>query len=61
MVCPYAVNRHTVQQTVNEYDENGYVKMQQLIEHNNAEFAECKKEECGAWHEGRCNYYGTDK
>lgn len=46
MVCPYVVNRHTVQQTVCEYDENGCVKMQQFIEHNTAEFPECRKLGC---------------
>lgn len=56
MVCPYAVNRHSVSQTVYEYDAEGIMKMYQTIEHNNAEFIECKKEECGAWCNGRCNY-----
>lgn len=56
MVCPYAVNRHTVSQTVYEYDENGSVKMCQTIDHSTADFLKCQKEECGAWCNGRCNY-----
>ena len=56
MVCPYAVNRHTVTQTAYEYDEDGTVKMCQTIDHNTAEFVKCKKEECGAWRDGRCHY-----
>lgn len=57
MYCPYAVDRHCVQQTVYEYDESGATKLVQLIEHNTAEFVKCKQEQCGAWHDGRCGYY----
>ena len=60
MVCPYAVNRHSVQQTVYEYNEDGSVNMHQTIDNNTAEFLECKKNECGAWWNGRCNY-GNNK
>lgn len=56
MICPYAVNCHCVQQTVYEYNDDGTTKMHQTIEHNNAEFIECKQEGCGAWCNGRCNY-----
>lgn len=59
MFCPYAVNRHSVQQTIFEYNEDGSMKMSQTIDHNNAEFLKCKESECGAWHDGRC-YYGND-
>lgn len=41
--CPYTVNRHLVQQTTQEYDESGNQTLQQVIEHNTAEFIECKK------------------
>ena len=41
MYCPYAVNRHLVQQTTQEYDESGNQTLQQVIEHNTAEFIEC--------------------
>ena len=55
MYCPYAVNRHLVQQTTQEYDESGNQTLQQVIEHNTAEFIECVKERCGAWHDGKCH------
>lgn len=60
MVCPYAVNRHVVQQTVYDYADDGNVKMSQVVEHDNAEFLECKIEQCGDWHDGRCWYYGNN-
>ena len=31
MYCPYAVNRHLVQQTTQEYDESGNQTLQQVI------------------------------
>ena len=46
--CPYTVERHLVQQTTYEYDENGNVIMQQVIEHNTAEFVGCKESKCAA-------------
>lgn len=60
MVCPYAVNRHVVQQTCYEYKDDGNVEMSQLIEHNTAEFCECKKELCGAWKDGKCCYNNSE-
>lgn len=60
MFCPYAVNRHLIQQTTYEYDESGNVTMNQVIEHNTAKFVKCQKEQCGAWHDGRCQYNQVD-
>ena len=60
MYCPYAVNRHLVQQTTQKYDESGNQTLQQVIEHNTAEFIECKKESCGALHDGKCRYNQVD-
>lgn len=54
--CPYTVDRHLVQQTTYEYDENGNVIMQQVIEHNTAEFVECKGSRCAAWRLSGCIY-----
>lgn len=45
MKCPYTVDRHLVQQTTYEYDDNGNITMNQVIEHNTAEFVECQKEQ----------------
>lgn len=60
MYCPYAVNRHLVQQTTYEYNDDNYQTLQQTIEHNTAEFVECKKESCGAWRDGKCHYNQVD-
>lgn len=60
MKCPYAVSRHTVSQTIFEYDEDGKQTFQQTTEQNNAEFVDCLKENCGAWHDGRCQYSQVD-
>ena len=59
MFCPYAVNRHTVQQTVFEYNDDGSMKMSQTVDHNNAEFIKCKEQECGAWRDGKCCYQNS--
>ena len=40
--------------------ERGKQTFQQTIEHNTAEFVECKKELCGAWHDGKCHYNQVD-
>ena len=61
MFCPYAVNRHTVQQTIYEYNEDGTTKMYQTVDHNNAEFLKCKEHECGAWRDGKCCYNNADR
>ena len=60
MKCPYTVNRHVVQQTSYEYDSYGNAVMNQLIEHNTADFVERLEEQCGAWHDGRCRYNQAD-
>ena len=46
MFCPYTVNRHLIQQETYEYDESGNVTINQVIEHNIAEFVECQKDQC---------------
>lgn len=60
MKCPYTVDRHLVQQTTYEYDDNGNITMNQVIEHNTAEFVERQKEQCGAWKNGECQYHQAD-
>lgn len=60
MFCPYTVNRHLIQQATYEYDESGNVTINQVIEHNTAEFFERQKDQCGAWHDGRCQYNQVD-
>ncbi len=60
MKCPYAVNRHLVQQTIYEYDDDGEMTFQQVIEQNAADFVDCLKDDCGAWRDGRCQYNQVD-
>lgn len=60
MFCPYAVNRHIVQQTTYEYNEDGTTKMHTTVDHNTATFIKCKKQECGAWRDGKCCYSNKD-
>lgn len=60
MKCPYAVNRHVVQQIATEYGEDGAQNFQQTIEDNTAEFVDCLEAECGAWQNDRCCYRGAD-
>ena len=43
MYCPYAVNRHLVQQTTYEYNDDNYQTLQQTIEHNTAELWSAKR------------------
>ena len=56
MFCPYAVNRHVVQQHIYEYNEDGSTKMVETVDHNTASFVKCKENECGAWRDGKCCY-----
>lgn len=60
MKCQYAVNRHLVQQTIYEYDDDGEMTFQQVIEQNAADFVDCLKDDCGAWRDGRCQYNQVD-
>lgn len=59
MKCPYAVHRKDIVQCNTEYDEEGKQISWTQIGNNIAAFVDCKKEECGAWHDGRC-HYGKD-
>jgi len=56
MICPYAVNRKVVTQTRMTYDENGQQTSWMEAQQNTAEFVECQKENCGAFHDGKCCY-----
>ena len=58
MKCPYAVNRDIISQSSYEYDEEGRQTVTTEIIHNDANFVNCMKEECGAYKNGRCNYKG---
>lgn len=56
MFCPYAVDTVTATQTTLEYDDNGNQTVANTVEKRKNRFLACAKEECGAWHDGRCHY-----
>ena len=58
MRCPYAVNRHTVTQTIIQYDENGNQTNFTEYQNNTASFVDCLEEECGAYNKStkKCEY-----
>ena len=53
MFCPY-VRNGCFRTTLIKYDENGS-EIGSVIGENYTN-SECKKEECGVWHNNRCNY-----
>lgn len=58
MFCPYvqsAYTRITLISYNGEGNENG------SIIHENYINKECRKEQCGAWHKGKCNYKVEEK
>lgn len=59
MKCPYCCSHQTVQGIAYEYNEDGIVTMQILIENNDIKLHDCLREECGAWQNGRCAYVGA--
>lgn len=58
MKCPYAVHRKRVTKCNIEYDEEVENQQKSWYEVTNdfADFCNCLKEECGAWHNGGCCY-----
>lgn len=60
MICPYAVSRYSVVQTSYEYDEEGKCQVVTTIDSNNASFIQCHKEDCAAYHNGKCCYSQKD-
>lgn len=56
MKCPYTVNRHTIQQRVFEYNENGEIINETLVEDNTAEYINCLRTECAKFEHGKCCY-----
>ena len=58
MICPYIVTRKIVTQWRPEYDEEGRQTFAETVEANEAIPIPCEKENCGAWRDGRCQYYG---
>lgn len=60
MKCPYTVHSRSVIQETYEYNDEGYQTATTRIENNTAKMVECEKENCGAWHDGKCCYAGSD-
>lgn len=56
MKCPYAVTRKELTNTEMVYDDNGNQTAYIESKSNVAVFVECEKENCGAWHDGKCCY-----
>lgn len=59
MICPYRDRSETTYQgwTQNPNDEN-IITNGQNVTQTIYEPMKCPKEECGAWHDGRCCYNG---
>ncbi len=53
MICPYRLQT-VIQTDTNEEKNNKYIHV------HREDYIEqiCKKEECGAWNEGKCTYRG---
>jgi hypothetical protein len=57
MVCPYnRKNQTNIIQWKQEYNEDGQAYFLTQISKDSFELMDCKREECGAWHNGRCHY-----
>lgn len=59
MKCPYCADRLSVQQMEFEYDEAGQETAQSMVDIQRTVLHDCLREECGAWHDGRCAYVGA--
>lgn len=56
MICPYIVTRKIKLQVKHDYDADGQIISDEQVEINLAEPIACRKQDCGAWHNGRCQY-----
>lgn len=56
MKCPYITHSRSVVEETYEYNDDGVQTAAIRIENNTAKMIECEKENCGAWHEGKCCY-----
>ncbi len=57
MQCPY--NRKTETQCLQwtqDVNEDGIIERGQQVTRHEFGLMECLKENCGAWHNGRCHY-----
>lgn len=50
MVCPYRKSIHIVETNYEKDDTTTKTYREDYM------YESCAKEECGAWHDGKCNY-----
>jgi hypothetical protein len=58
MKCPYIQRQITVEETVQDFDDNFNCTAITTETVKNIELPDCLKENCGAWNDGRCAYRG---
>lgn len=57
MICPYICRTETqLQVWIQNPDENGTLTDGRTMTRTEYEYMECRKEGCGAWYDGRCQY-----
>lgn len=57
MFCPYVRKSYTKITGIHYFETTDNVQVEDAsIIHEHFENAECRKEQCGAWYEGRCRY-----
>jgi hypothetical protein len=56
MVCPYIISVRDSEECDMELDDNGVQTHYHKISMTIRVPMRCKKEECGAWHDGKCNF-----
>lgn len=57
MICPYCLGRvEQINQNRYEYDDEGRTDFYEHKMIETRHIMECQKENCAAWHDGRCHY-----
>ena len=56
MICPYICHVIQTNQNCYEYDEYGRNTLHEHILAEQKVPLTCAKQDCGAWHDGRCAY-----
>ncbi|MEG1276202.1 MAG: hypothetical protein RSD27_11025 [Ruthenibacterium sp.] len=59
MICPYATHIEQYIRHVYTLDDDGRVTQDDCALKERHLFADCPKEACGAWRDGRCGYVGA--
>ena len=58
MKCPYIQRQITVEETVQDFDDNFNCTAITTETVKNIELPDCLREDCAAWNDGRCAYRG---